>query len=75
MYKKLTNFTTEHVFFPICHAFHFYVIAINMKNKSIVILDNSNSVDDENISVKYGLVPMAVVCTILRFSKNCTIIP
>lgn len=49
------------VFFPICHALHFYVIVFDLKNRAVVLLDNSSAMEGEPLSVKYGDIPKRVV--------------
>lgn len=49
------------VFFPVIKSKHFYVICFNFRLKNVVILDNSDVVDDEPFTSKYDKVPHELV--------------
>ncbi|KAL3648725.1 hypothetical protein CASFOL_005128 [Castilleja foliolosa] len=45
------------LFFPICQSDHFYVICFDLKLRHAEILDNSPSLEDADITVKYSHIP------------------
>lgn len=55
---KLGRF--DMIFFPICHALHFFVVVLDLKQRRVVLLDNSSAKDDEPVTVMYGDIPSSV---------------
>lgn len=49
------------VFFPICHAVEYFVVVLDFKRRTVVLLDSSSSMSDDPVTSKYGNAPSTLV--------------
>lgn len=56
------------VFLPVIHAHHIFTFVIDVKEPSVVILDNI--MDDQEISVRYGLLPALVIKFVASYMRT-----
>ncbi|KAL3626839.1 hypothetical protein CASFOL_029318 [Castilleja foliolosa] len=58
------------LFFPICQSDHFYVICFDLKLRHAEILDNSPSLEDADITVKYSHIPTTLGGMVKTFLES-----